>query len=512
MNSSTTNSMEDPTELASILDHFERGDYAKVLASCGTDSLPTDLYWHALVETQDYDKASSASENPQQKLYVEYKRKHYKAVLKASTSDSFGTALVAQALYHSGDYKQASSLFFELARTTDDPVEAMRAWTNGIACWTADASTHSLAGMEDATVSEVLAFLETYDDETEPPYELQYTLASFLMLVQPNIRWMKILEMSKDSCDDDEDLELIETNFDHVFGSKQDSDTTNPIRLANVDPLLLQAPPKEWTPRQKLTFTYNQALAKKLRGKDYAQECSELASKPPFWQVRALILQDDTVSIENFIESCPDMDSKLLATFHLANRSEDPSGFLEENLPKNILQKPALQALSTSSGNMVEAYERNKNASEASFARWIRALSYENPKRALAEWRKHDSQSKNLMSNFDPQELENRERPRSLPTLARSAVDAIQASKSKKKKSKEAVLRYRAKKRSQYLERKGIPEHRTPSLNRWLSQKQTAQGAVGVSSAKFDVANRQATANSTAHLGVKGRSKKGKRR
>lgn len=507
--------MEDPTDLTSILDNFDSGDYAKVLAVSNKDSIPTHLVWHALVETEDYDKAWSVSENSQQKLYVEYKRKHFKNVLKASkTNDPFGKAIAAQSLFHSGDYKQASDLFFQLARGTEDPVEAMRAWTNGVACWTADSSLNQLTEEEDAVVAEVLAFLDTYDDESEAPYELQFTLASVLMLIQPNAKWMKMMEDSKDSCDEDEDLDLIETNLNYVFGSKRDSDTTHQLRLANADPLSIQVIPKEWTPRQKLTLLYNQALAKKLKGKDCSKECKELDSKTPFWQIRALILQEHSEAIDQFSQSCDDPDAKLHALFYLASRSRDPSSFLSDHLPKNILQKPAMQALSKSPENMVEVFEANKDASEASFARWIRALSYENPEGALAEWKKHGLESKNLVSTLDPDELENRERSRSLTMLARSSVvDSVQTTSApNKKKSREAILRHRAKKRAQYLERKGIPEHRTSNPNRWLSQKQTAQGAVGLSSAKYDVANRQAAANSTAHLGTKGKTKKGKRR
>jgi hypothetical protein len=180
-------------------------------------------------------------------------------------------------------------------------------------------------------------------------------------------------------------------------------------------------------------------------------------------------------------------------------------------LHSSILSDPST---TSTNNNLVEQYEANKNVDEASFARWVRALSMTDPDRALSEWRMHTNNT-NAMSpqdDLDPVELEARRggerRPRSLASSAppnNRAPTTTTTNANKNKKSHEAVLRYRAKKRAEYLARKNIPSHKTPSANRWTSQKQTAaQGAVSSNSAKYDVANRQVTANSTAHLGVKG--------
>jgi hypothetical protein len=555
--------MADPTgtttaALVELLDDFDAGEYDKILKKDGasTTLLPPSLLWHALVETKDYDAAARVSEiTPLQTLYLDYQRGQYKTILINNNKDNrddsvFGQALYAQSLYHLGQYGQAADAFFRLARSTNnrseknnDPVEAMKAWTNGISCWSADAAKTSLSNdADEAIVAEILVFLESYNNQDEPPYELQYTLASFLMTVRPSAKWIKLLEKAKASCDtteeDEDDVDVIETNLSYVFGSKtqQRDASKNPVRLANADPLALEVPPKEWTPRQRLTLLYNQALAKKQKGKDFTKECKELKSaNAPFWHVRALMLENDSAAIAEFIRKNTENDpeSTLFATFYLAHQQTDPLAYLREHLPNHVLEQPGLQyavmsnttssSSSSATTNMVDVYEKNKNVDEASFARWVRALSQSDTARALNEWKQHITAMATVeMPNLDPDELEaRRERPRSLPShLPRSTgVDESTATNSggggvtkANKKSKDAILRYRAKKRAEYIDRKGIPSHKTPNPNRWVSHKQTAaQGSVGGASlsAKYDVANRQATANSTAHLGVKGQDRKG---
>jgi hypothetical protein len=562
--------MADPTTAAALvelLDDFDAGEYDKILKKRDGAStlLPPSLLWHALVETKDYAAAAQVTEiTPSQTLYLDYQRGQYKTILinnKENRDDDsvFGQALYAQSLYHLGQYGQAADAFFRLARNSsstimnrrggehngdNDPVVAMKAWTNGISCWSADATKTSLSNdADEAIVTEILAFLESHN---EPPYELQYTLASFLMTVRPSAKWIKLLEKAKASCDteDDDDVEVIETNLSYVFGSKvqtqRDNASQNPVRLANADPLALEGvPPKEWTPRQRLTLLYNQALVKKQKGKDFSKECKELKSaKAPFWHVRALMLENDSTAIDEFMRTNTENDpeSTLFATFYLAHQQTDPLAYLRENLPKHVLEKPGLQyammsttasssSPSSATTNMVDVYEKNKNVDEASFARWVRALSQSDPARAVNEWKQHTVAMATTidMPNLDPEELEaRRERPRSLPAhLPRSTGVAESTATNSggggggtkaNQKSKDAILRYRAKKRAEYIARKNIPPHKTPNPNRWVSQKQTAaQGSVGGAtlSAKYDVANRQATANSTAHLGVKGQDRKG---
>jgi hypothetical protein len=575
MATATTTTATDPAALQQrieLLDAFDAGDYETVVSKWPPNDdplLPRNLLWHALVETQRYDQAAATTLQEQEKtLYLDYKRGQYMSILKSYKSDNksttnsiFGQVLYAQSLYHLGQYETAAAAFFDVARhccsnTNDDHDQnddiAMKAWTNGISCWSADAAKTSLNAADEDIVAEIMTFIN--DHENNAPYELQYTLATFMLLVKPAAQWRNLLQQAQAACeaenddddDDDDDLDLIETNLSYVFGTKKwhgdndDDPQKRLVRLANTDPLAVSTPlPKEWTPRQRLTLVYNRALTKRLLKKpqDITKECQELKATATknmkntnyFWHIRALLLENDTAAIADFIQKHGETDSQstLLAIFHLAQLQDDPWTYLRTHLPPSVVATPAMQqyailhssktssdpTTTSTNNNLVEQYEANKNVDEASFARWIRALSMTDPDRALSEWRMHTNNTTATQDGeiLDPVELEARRggerRPRSLasPALNRAPVASTTTSTSKNKKSHEAVLRYRAKKRAEYLARKNIPSHKTPSANRWTSQKQTAaQGAVSSNSAKYDVANRQVTANSTAHLGVKG--------
>jgi hypothetical protein len=583
----TTTTTADPAALRQrqieLLDAFDAGDYETVVSKWPPNDddpsfLPRNVLWHALVETQRYDQAAAVvrmtQEQEEKTLYVDYKRGQYMSILKSYKSDAskstksmtnnlFGQVLYAQSLYHLGQYETAATTFFAVARhlcsnTNDDHDQnddiAMKAWTNGISCWSADAAKTCLNATDETIVAEIMTFLNDNDHENNTYYELQYTLASFMLLVnQPAAaQWRNMLQSAQVACatdddDDDEDLELIETNLSYVFGNKTWHDdnrtqTKNLVRLANTDPLAVSTPlPKEWTPRQRLTLVYNRALAKRQLQKqqDITKECQELKATTNknsknnyFWHIRGLLLENDTAAIEEFVKKNDETDpqSTLLATFHLAQFQDDPWTYLRTHLPPSVLATPAMQqyailhssilsdpSTTSTNNNLVEQYEANKNVDEASFARWVRALSMTDPDRALTEWRNHTNNTTAMspQDDLDPVELEARRgserRPRSLAAppppnnRAPTTTSTTPTTSNKNKKSHEAVLRYRAKKRAEYLARKNIPSHKTPSANRWTSQKQTAaQGAVSSNSAKYDVANRQVTANSTAHLGVKG--------
>lgn len=183
-------------------------------------------------------------------------------------------------------------------------------------------------------------------------------------------------------------------------------------------------------------------------------------------------------------------------------------------------------------------------------ARLVEALSHTDPKRALEEWKRIEAEGGGVDDDEDDAEdaekLEMMELPRIKSHIPSSSLVGVESSSggvgqasSSKKKSKEAVLRRRAKLREAHLEKlqqKGLynPSRPTvPDPERWIpkherqrrrrrggNQSKASQGGVSAKdAAKLDVAARASGAvdttaggRSTAHLNVAGGNRKGGRR
>ena len=184
-------------------------------------------------------------------------------------------------------------------------------------------------------------------------------------------------------------------------------------------------------------------------------------------------------------------------------------------------------------------------------ARLVEALSHTDPIRAIQEWKKIQDATGNDGWDDDDEEQEDGEalEMRELPRIKHSAIADSNAHLSAgtaaanavntNKKSRESILRRRAKARKSYLEQlqeKGLynPSRPTqPDPERWIpkherqrrrrgrgAQNKSSQGGVSAKdAAKLDVAARAAGVDagnssgpSTAHLTVAGGSRKGGRR
>jgi signal recognition particle subunit SRP72 len=243
----------------------------------------------------------------------------------------------------------------------------------------------------------------------------------------------------------------------------------------------------------------------------------------------------------------PAVIATAAALYHSAGNDAKASELLQ-----SVGDEQALADFALSQGNYEKAasiYEKAASASSddpVSKARWVRALSYTDPNKAMKLW---SEMSPDLLEEDGDEvngaELEARELPRFKSTRRNEMVatnDNNTAGK-KSKKSHAAVLRQRARKREKYLaeqEKKGLlkPDAK-PDPERWLPKyersnarrrksrgqpKGGAQGGISEKdAAKLDVVARQAarasgiadsSGPSTAHMTVSGGTggRKGKRR
>jgi signal recognition particle subunit SRP72 len=187
----------------------------------------------------------------------------------------------------------------------------------------------------------------------------------------------------------------------------------------------------------------------------------------------------------------------------------------------------------------VELYQKQVNEKPKdtiAVARLVRALSYVEPERAVTMWKGLQiTNDVELDNDIDGAELEQRELPKLKSKTRKGPVESSTGSSqvvTKKKKSHEAVLRRRARKRDEYLtalDEKGLyrkdrpskpdPERWIPKYERAYSRRRrhrgtgAAQGGVSEKeAAKLDVAARQKvresgdggepSTRSTAHMTV----------
>lgn len=192
----------------------------------------------------------------------------------------------------------------------------------------------------------------------------------------------------------------------------------------------------------------------------------------------------------------------------------------------NVLleQSEGLADFYMSQGKYREAAELYESSGEG--AQLVLALSYFDPVRAQQVWEELgvDEFDENEMNG---EELEARELPR---FKSNKVVVRVSEENGKKKRSHEAVLRRRARKREEYL-KKGDISGKKPDPERWLPKhersyyarrrrnRKGAQGGVSEKdAAKLDVAARASrgvdsgSGPSTAHMEVAGGSKRGGRR
>ena len=198
----------------------------------------------------------------------------------------------------------------------------------------------------------------------------------------------------------------------------------------------------------------------------------------------------------------------------------------------------ALAHFAMAIGNYQQAatlYETSAKNDPVLTARWIQALSYTDPDRAIKEWSNTQEDLKIDDNDGDLETLGAQLEERKLPRLGRSMAVAMvtpakKTTDGKKRRSHEAVLRHRARKREAYLkklEEKGTNITRAPDPERWTpkyersynarrrrkqhyQQHRGAQGGVSEKdAAKLDVVARKEARErgefdpqSTAHIAV----------
>jgi tetratricopeptide (TPR) repeat protein len=225
-----------------------------------------------------------------------------------------------------------------------------------------------------------------------------------------------------------------------------------------------------------------------------------------------LLLQE----LPESIRSCKAVTATLVSLYQELGQTDQATALLG--------QSEGLADFFMSQGKYREAAELYESSGEG--AKLVLALSYFNPVRAQQVWDELgvDEFDENDM---DGEELEARELPR---FKSNKAVVRVSDEDVKKKRSHEAVLRRRTRKREEYLKKDGISTQK-PDLERWLPKhersyyprrRRNRKGAQGGMSekdaAKLDVAARaergvdSSSGPSTAHMQVAGGNKRGGRR
>jgi signal recognition particle subunit SRP72 len=216
------------------------------------------------------------------------------------------------------------------------------------------------------------------------------------------------------------------------------------------------------------------------------------------------------------IQSRKAVIAMLVSLYQELGQTDQASAILE--------QSEGLADFFMSQGKYREAAELYESSGEG--AKLVLALSYFDPVRAQQVWKElgFDEFDENDM---DGEELEARELPR---FKLNTAVVRVSEEDGKKKRSHEAVLRRRARKREEFLKKDGISTKK-PDPERWLPKhersyyakrrrnRKGAQGGVSEKdAAKLDVAARaergvdSSSGPSTAHMKVAGGNKRGGRR
>ena len=216
------------------------------------------------------------------------------------------------------------------------------------------------------------------------------------------------------------------------------------------------------------------------------------------------------------IRSRKAVTATLISVYQELGQTDQANALLE--------QSEGLADFYMSQGKYREAAELYESSGKG--AQLVVALSYFDPERAQQVWDElgFDEFDENEMNG---EELEARELPR---FKSNKVVIRLSEEDGKKKRSHEAVLRRRARKREEYL-KKGDFSGKKPDPERWLPKhersyyarrrrnRKGAQGGVSeVDAAKLDVAARAArgadsgSGPSTAHMEVAGGTKRGGRR
>ena len=362
------------------------------------------------------------------------------------------------------------------------------------------------------------------------------------------------------------------------------------VHHANQATASLKAPPPaHWTTLQQRLYYYKRAILQ-FQAQQY-KECKETCqllqkslatskhnAPPPacspqeeaWWRARITVLEahvlnqqnksavkllEDTMETLQSMESSSVLDHAVaylqLHLFQIQHEEPSPQDTIDmlQSLPESIQRSKAVTAtlvslyqqlgdtekatqLLSQGGDMADyymsigEYEQAVELLEAEGndpAKLVVALSYTNPERAQQLWTELNIEDE---EGLNGEELEAMDLPR---FKSKKTAAAPSTESSTTKRSKESILKQRARKRDKYLQQHNIPPTQKPDPERWLPKYERSyykrrgrhgRGAQGGAStkeaAKLDVAARASGQHdvgpSTAHMGVSSGKRSGRRR